>query len=117
MGPLLAEGHHLHMASRWGRAIIGEGSRSDQHPAVIDPAEPHRLTTRAPIPSSGDELQRLSETVNALLAGMAEGHRRQVRFTSDAAHELRTPLMALAGELDLATMAAAVAPERRPPRA
>jgi signal transduction histidine kinase len=40
--------------------------------------------------------------MNAMLDRLASGREAQRRFTSDAAHELRTPLMALLAELELA---------------
>lgn len=49
-----------------------------------------------------DELGRLAQTFDAMLARMEEAFNRQKQFTSDAAHELRTPLSLMRGELDLA---------------
>jgi len=50
------------------------------------------LTARLSVPASGDELQRLSETLNGML-GRVEQSLRQVRqFTADASHELRAPM-------------------------
>lgn len=56
---------------------------------------------RVPEPGTGDEIDRLAVTVNGMLDRIESGHRAQRRFTSDAAHELRTPLMALHGEVEL----------------
>ena len=56
---------------------------------------------RVPVPDTGDEIERLATTVNEMLDRIDSGHAAQRRFTSDAAHELRTPLMALQGELEL----------------
>jgi signal transduction histidine kinase len=56
---------------------------------------------RVPVPDTGDEIEHLARTVNQMLARIAEGRIAQRRFSSDAAHELRTPLMALQGELEL----------------
>ncbi|MGD9753057.1 MAG: sensor histidine kinase [Acidimicrobiia bacterium] len=75
---------------------------------TIDGIEPRDDRTRVPVPASGDELEHLGRTVNALLDRVSDARRAQRRFTSDAAHELRTPLMALAGEIELA--AAGVGP-------
>lgn len=56
---------------------------------------------RVPVPPTGDEIEQLARTVNAMLERVDAGHQAQRRFTSDAAHELRTPLMALRGEIEL----------------
>jgi signal transduction histidine kinase len=56
---------------------------------------------RVPVPDTGDEIERLATTVNGMLDRIEEGRAAQRQFTSDAAHELRTPLMALQGELEL----------------
>jgi signal transduction histidine kinase len=60
---------------------------------------------RVPVPASADEIEQLATTVNGMLERIDEGHRMQRQFTSDAAHELRTPLMALRGEIELAEKA------------
>jgi signal transduction histidine kinase len=57
---------------------------------------------RVPEPTSGDEIEQLAVTVNAMLERIDAGRQAQRQFTSDAAHELRTPLMALRGEIELA---------------
>lgn len=57
---------------------------------------------RVPVPDTGDEIERLANTVNQMLDRIEAGRAAQRRFTSDAAHELRTPLMALQGEVELA---------------
>lgn len=56
---------------------------------------------RVPVPDTGDEIEHLATTVNDMLGRIEQGRHAQRRFTSDAAHELRTPLMALQGELEL----------------
>lgn len=57
---------------------------------------------RLPLPDSRDEIFRLGETLNAMLARLDEGLRRERRFVADAGHELRTPLALLQTELELA---------------
>ncbi len=50
------------------------------------------LSQRLAVPKTGDELQRLSETWNGMLARLQDAFGRLSRFTADASHELRTPL-------------------------
>jgi two-component system OmpR family sensor kinase len=57
---------------------------------------------RLPLPESRDEVRRLAETLNEMLARLDEGLERERRFVGDAGHELRTPLASLRAELELA---------------
>ena len=50
------------------------------------------LDLRLPVPQTGDELQRLSETMNAMIDRLDRSFAKISEFTADAAHELRTPL-------------------------
>jgi signal transduction histidine kinase len=56
-----------------------------------------RLTTDAP-----DEIRSLLLAVNGLLDRLDAAGAAQARFTAEAAHELRTPVAAMVGELDVA---------------
>ncbi len=55
-----------------------------------------------PIPGTRDELDRLAQAFNGLLDRLQEEFERQKRFTGDASHQLRTPLAALLGQLEVA---------------
>ena len=67
--------------------------------AAISASEPER---RLPVPAGDDELVRLATTLNEMLGRLQESLARERRFVDDAAHELRTPLAILNGELELA---------------
>ncbi|MGJ7615304.1 MULTISPECIES: sensor histidine kinase [unclassified Variovorax] len=60
------------------------------------------LGERLPHPGTNDEIGRLVDTLNAMLARIEHGMEAQRRFTSDASHELRSPLSRLRTELELA---------------
>ena len=49
----------------------------------------------------GDELGRLANRFNAMLAALEESVGRQRRLVADASHELRTPLTAARTNVDL----------------
>lgn len=63
----------------------------------IDAGALHR---RVPLPEAEDELRRLGEVLNAMLARIESGFLQSRRFTADASHELRTPLTIMSGELE-----------------
>jgi signal transduction histidine kinase len=57
---------------------------------------------RLPVPSTGDEIEALGRTLNALLARLDAALTRERRMLADASHELRTPLSVLRTEVQLA---------------
>jgi heavy metal sensor kinase len=63
------------------------------------------LGQRIPPRGTGDELDRLAETLNVMLARLDAAFTYLRRFAADAAHELRTPLTALKGGLEVALRA------------
>lgn len=52
--------------------------------------------------NTGDELQRLSDTLNEMLDRIESAFRRVTQFTADASHELRTPVSLIRTEAELA---------------
>ena len=64
----------------------------DEVEAISDGRSLHR---RLAVPLSGDEMARLALTVNGMLARLEQSFGSLHRFTADASHELKTPLMVL----------------------
>ncbi len=67
----------------------------------------HGLDQRIPVVEADPEIQRLVDMINGMLERLERSFLQAVRFSSDAAHELQTPLTVLQGELDNAIQAAA----------
>ncbi|MFC4454641.1 HAMP domain-containing sensor histidine kinase [Deinococcus sonorensis] len=55
------------------------------------------LAQRVPEPQTGDEVQSLAHALNLMLDRLEASFEAQRRFTSDASHELRTPVTAIQG--------------------
>ncbi len=58
------------------------------------------LSARLPVINTGDELERLSVSLNRMIARLDEAFQHVNRFSADASHELRTPLTILQLELE-----------------
>jgi len=59
------------------------------------------LRDRLPVGGTGDELDELASVLNGMLSRLERALRQMEQFTSDAAHQLRTPLTRIRGEIDL----------------
>ena len=64
-------------------------------------------SVRVPVPPARDEVGRLAETMNEMLARLQAGQAVQRRFVADASHELRSPLATIATGLELLARGAA----------
>ncbi len=60
------------------------------------------LADRLEVPNTSDELQRLSETLNRMLARLNSSVQRMSQFTADASHELRAPVSLIRTTAELA---------------
>jgi len=72
---------------------------------IIETAErigAQNLGQRLEVPAAGDEVRRLSETLNAMLARIEAAFQKITQFTADASHDLRTPVAVIRGTAEVA---------------
>src|SRR5713226_474307 len=79
-------------------APVDEISRAAQRISI------ENLTDRLEVTETGDQLQRLSETLNAMLSRLEASVRRIKQFTADASHELRAPVSLIRTTAEIAAM-------------
>jgi len=72
----------------------------DQIAASAARISSHNLSERLPVAQTGDELQRLSVSLNHMIDRLDAAFQHSRRFVADASHELRTPLTVLKGEME-----------------
>ncbi len=60
----------------------------------------HELGERLPVIATGDEMERLSLSLNRMISRLEDALNHDRRFSADVSHELRTPLTILRGELE-----------------
>ncbi len=84
-----------------GRFLMGRPLRPLT--ALADHAErigTHTLGERLPVIASGDEMERMSHSLNRMITRLEDALNHDRRFSADVSHELRTPLTILRGELE-----------------
>ena len=93
----------LLLATGLGYTLAGGGLRAVEamrrRAAAISGERPGE---RLPVQRTGDELERLATTLNAMLSRLDQALERERGFVADAGHELRTPLALMRAELDYA---------------
>ena len=60
--------------------------------------------TKLPVPKTNDEVARLADTLNDMLARINASSTRQREFVSDASHELRSPITSMHTALEVASL-------------
>ncbi|WP_243152219.1 HAMP domain-containing sensor histidine kinase [Pseudoflavonifractor sp. 524-17] len=84
-------GHPGTMSPEELRALAGK----------LDEINATHLDTRISVPGTQKELQTLAQAINAMLDRINEAYHSQMRFVSDASHELRTPIAVIQGYANL----------------
>lgn len=101
------------LAGSWwlaGRALQPVATLTATAQAI---AQARSMNRRVPEPPQLDELGQLARTFNAMLTSLEEAQRAQERFVADASHELRAPLTAIQGNLELLRRQLAMPPHER----
>jgi signal transduction histidine kinase len=88
------------IGSRWVcRRALAPVSRMTAAAKLITSAD---QGSRLPVPDTRDELHDLAAAFNDLLTRLELAFARQRQFTGEASHQLRTPLTAMLGQMEVA---------------
>jgi heavy metal sensor kinase len=94
-----------------GYFVVGRAlARVDHISRSAEEISFQNLSGRLPVAQSGDELERLSISLNRMIQRLDGAFQHSKRFVADASHELRTPLTVLRGELESLLARATLAP-------
>jgi two-component system sensor histidine kinase ArlS len=81
-------------------AVVSDSDIKDLTGA-ISTIDANQLTRRIRVNDSQDELKGLAYAINDMLDRISQSYESQVRFVSDASHELRTPISVIQGYANL----------------
>lgn len=91
------------VAAAFGYVVSGRALRPvDRLTQAAQQINVENLHQRLDVPPARDELQRLAVTFNTMLDRLEEGVGNIARFTSEASHELRTPVALVRTTAELA---------------
>jgi heavy metal sensor kinase len=102
----------LIMASLGGQFLAHKALKPvDQITQTARMITSQNLNQRIPPPKVKDEISRLVETFNEMITRLDQSFRQMKQFSSDASHELKTPLTILRGEVEVALRKERTSPE------
>ena len=84
-------------ATRLGNASSMSPEELSALAGRLDEINATHLDKRIPVSGTQKELKTLAQAINAMLDRINEAYRSQMRFVSDASHELRTPISVIQG--------------------
>ncbi len=85
-----------------GRILAGKIMSPISHISdKMEEISTEHLEERVDAPKTGDEIEKLGTAFNKLLNRIQESFQRERQFIGDVAHELKTPIATLRGEIEL----------------
>lgn len=80
---------------------------------AVEGIDSQNLQARVPVPHSDDEVEALAVAFNRMLERLEDSFETQRRFSSDASHELRTPVTAIGGHATYLLRRTTLDPQQR----
>ena len=83
------------------RRSLPDNTQIEDLAGVISDIDASRLDRRLAVDESQNELKDLAAAINGMLNRISAAYESQLRFVSDASHELRTPIAVIQGYVNL----------------